>query len=92
MATHQVAKFCISSKLSYKRVVRRIGKYLKATVGKGMIFKPDGRRSLEWYTDADFFWGWDKADLGNPEVVLSKTGYMLMYANCPVLFCIELQT
>ena len=37
MATHQVAKFCINSKLSYKRVVRRIGKYLKATSDKGMI-------------------------------------------------------
>ena len=36
--------------------------------------------------------GWDKADSGHPEAVLSRTGYVLMYANCSVLFCSKLQT
>ena len=41
---------------------------------------------------ANFTGGWDKADSENPEAFLSRTGYVLMYANCPVLFCSKLQT
>ena len=90
MATYQVARFCIAPKLSYERAVHRIGRYLKATKDKEIIFTPDGDKGLECYVDADFAGGWDKADSGNPEAVLSRTGYVLMYANCPVLFCSKL--
>ena len=41
---------------------------------------------------ANFAGDWDKADSENPEAFLSRTGYVLMYANCPVLFCSKLQT
>ena len=92
MATYQVARFCIAPKLSHERAVNRIGRYLKATKDKEIIFTPDGDKGLECYVDANFAGGWDKADSGNPEVVLSKTGYVLMYANCPVLFCSIFQT
>ena len=57
-----------------------------------MIFTPNGDMGLEYYVDAAFAGGWDRADSGNPEAVLSRTGYVLMYATCPVLFCSKLQT
>ena len=72
--------------------MHRIGRYLKATKDKGMVFTPNGDKGLECYVDADFAGGWDKADSRNPEAVLSRTGYVLMYAKCPVLFCSKLQT
>ena len=92
MATHQASRFCIAPKLSHEKAVYRIGRYLKATKDKGMIFTPGGDKGLECYVDADFAGGWDKADSGNPETVLSRSGYVLMYANCPVLWCSKLQT
>jgi len=42
--------------------------------------------------DADFAGGWDKNNSGNPEAILSRTGYVLMYTKYPVLFCSKLQT
>ena len=54
MATHQTARFYLAPKLSRERVVHKIGRYLKATKDKGMIFTPNGDKGLECYVDADF--------------------------------------
>ena len=92
MAVHQAARFTNDPKLSHERAVHRIARYLKATKDKGIIYDPKSVKGVECYVDADFAGGWDKADSGNPEAVLSRTGYVLMYANCPVLWCSKLQT
>ena len=47
MATHQAARFSIDPKLSHKRTVRRISRYLKRTNSKGFIFRPKKERGLE---------------------------------------------
>ena len=47
---------------------------------------------MECYVDADFSGGWDKAGASNLEAVMSRTGYVIKYANCPVLWCSKLQT
>jgi hypothetical protein len=87
MAVHQAARFCINPKLSHERAVNRIGKYLLGTKGKGLLFKPDPKKGLECFVDADFAGGWNKADSSNAEAVLSRTGYVIMVhlhgaANC----------
>jgi hypothetical protein len=92
MACHQAARFTNDPKLSHERAVHRIARYLKATKNKGIIYDPKSVKGVECYVNADFAGGWDKADSGNPEAVLSRTGYVLMYANCPVLWCSKLQT
>jgi hypothetical protein len=57
----------------------------------GIIYKPDKTKGLEWYIDADFAGGWSQADDDNVENVLSPTSYVLMYANCPILWVSHLQ-
>jgi len=47
---------------------------------------------LECYVDADFAGGWNKADANNADAVMSRTGYVLMYAGCPLTWCSKLQT
>jgi hypothetical protein len=47
---------------------------------------------LECYVDADFTGGWSQAHSDNAENVLSRTGYILMYANCPIHWVSHLQT
>ena len=92
MATHQAARFCLDPRLSHERAVHRVGKYLLGTRDKGVIFKPDHTKGLECFVDADFAGGWHKADANNADSVMSRTGYVLMYAGCPLTWCSKLQT
>ncbi|KAL7485382.1 hypothetical protein ACHAW6_010994, partial [Cyclotella cf. meneghiniana] len=47
---------------------------------------------LEVFVDADFAGGWSSGNVHNPEVVLSQTGYVIMYAGCPITWSSKLQT
>ena len=88
-----IKTWCIhGAQLSHERAVHRIGTCLKATSDKEIILKPDGSRGIEWYVDADIAGGWDTADSGNSETVLSRTRHLIIYTNCPDLFCSKLQT
>jgi len=42
--------------------------------------------------DADFAGGWSSADTDDAENVMSRTGYVIMYANCPIFWASKLQT
>ena len=92
MAVHQAARFCIDPKLSNERAVKRIGRYLSGNQDKGLIFKPDPSMGVECYVDADFAGGWAKADADNSENVLSRTGFVIFYGGCPLLWASRLQT
>ena len=92
MATHQCARFTSDPKASHERAVRYIGKYLLGTKTRGIIYKPDPKKGIECFVDADFAGGWVKADADNPENVLSRSGFTLFYAGCPVMWSSKLQT
>ena len=92
MATHQCARFSSDPKLSHERAVKRIVRYLLDTQDKGLIFRPDKSRGLECYVDADFAGGWKDGDQTSPESVLSRTGFVIMYAGCPITWTSKLQT
>jgi hypothetical protein len=72
--------------------VKRICKYLLDTKDKGIIFKPDKSRGLECHVDADFAGGWVSGEHSNPESVLSRTGYVISYAGCPIYWKSKLQS
>ena len=42
--------------------------------------------------DADFAGGWKDSDHTSSESVLSRTGYVIMYAGCPITWTSKLQT
>ena len=92
MATHQCARFNNDPRLSHEQAVKRIGIYLLDTRDKGMIYRPDITRGLECYVDADFAGGWKDVNHNIPESVLSRTGFFIMYAGCPVTWGSKLQT
>jgi hypothetical protein len=70
----------------------RIGRYLLDTRKHGIIYMPDKSKGLECYVDADFAGGWSQADAENADNVLSRTDYIIIYANCPILWVSHLQT
>ena len=92
MPTHQCARFNNDPKLSHERAVKKIVRYLLDSRDKGIIFKPDLSKGLECFVDADFAGGWKDGDHSAPESVLSRTGYVIMYAGCPITWGSRMQT
>lgn len=84
MAVHQCARFNSDPKLSHEKAVKRIVRYLLATADKEITYSPDPNRGLECYVDADFAGGWSTGDVMNPECVMSCSGFVIMYAGCPI--------
>ncbi len=77
---------------SHELAILQIGCYLYDNAESGIIYKVDKSKGLEVYTDADFAGGWNNADSQNADNVLSRTGFVICYANCPILWCSKLQT
>ena len=46
---------------------------------------------MECYVDADFTGGWQQADADDTKNVISRTGLVIMYVNCPIFLSIKLQ-
>ena len=92
MAVHKTARFSINPMLSHEKAIMRLGRYLLDTRKRGVIYKPDKSKGLECYVDADFAGGWQQADAEDATNVMSRTGYIIMYANCPIHHVSRLQT
>ena len=91
-AVHQCARFCNDPKQSHRRAIKRIAKYWLGSKERGIVCRPDKTKGLECYADAYFAGSWDIGDSNNPENVMSCTGYIIMYAGCPVVWYSKLQT
>ena len=92
MAVNQCASFNNCPILSHERAIIRICQYLLLTKDKGMIFRPNRLLGLQCYVDADFAGGWIQVDADNADNLMPRTGYVIMYAGCPVLWSSKLQT
>ena len=57
-----------------------------------VVYRPYIERGIGYYVDAEFSGGWNEADANNAENVMSRTGYVITYMECPVLWCSKLQT
>ena len=84
METHQCAKFNNDPHLSHERAVKCIVRYLLSNRDNGMIYIPDTSQGLERYVDDDFAGAWENGDNDSPGSVLSRTGFVIMYAGCPI--------
>ena len=92
MAVHQTARFSVNPMRSHELAINRIGRYLVDNPDRGMVYNVDKTKGLEVYVDADFAGGWSAADANSADNVLSRTGFVICYANCPVIWCSKLQT
>ena len=57
----------------------------------GIVYKPNKYKGIECYVYADFSGGWAQSDSDNVENSMSRTGYVITYAGCPVLWCSKIQ-
>ena len=89
---HQCARFCSNPRASHGTAVKRIGRYLKHTPDAGLIFDPKGDHSLYAYCDADFAGTWTLKTSAQRSSALSRTGFVILYSGCPILWHSKLQT
>ena len=88
----------------HKRAVRHIAKYLVSTsthvdlpgsnrwlTTRGAVYRQDIEKFIECYVDANFSGGWAQL-YANAKNVIARTGYIITYARCTVLWCSNLQT
>ena len=54
--------------------------------------KPDRTQGLTCYVDADFAGNWTADQALDPRACLSRTGFVIFYANCPVIWQSKLQS
>ena len=91
-AVHQCARFTHVPKASHAEAIKRICRYLKGTLDKGVIMKPGTDPKLDCYADADFAGLWNVESDQDPVCVKSRTGYVIMFASCPVTWVSKLQS
>ena len=96
-AVHQCARFCNAPKRSHESSVKHILKYLlhvskNDELHQGLIYKPNHDKGIEVHVDAGFASDWDAEDCDEPTSVMSRTGYVITYANCPIIWASKLQT
>ena len=66
--------------------------YLKRTADKGITMTPNKSKGYECYIDANFAGIFNKLNASNPTSCLSQTGYVISYANCPILWSSKMQS
>ena len=92
-AVHQCARFSSNPKQSHANAVKYLCRYLAATKTKGLILRADHNKSFEVHVDCDFAGNWVKEDaMNDPSTAKSRTGYIISYGGCPVIWASKLQT
>ena len=91
-AVNQCARFTHDPKDSHATAGKRIIKYLQGTKDRGFVFRPTKDWKLNYYVDADFCGLWGSEDPNDPVVAKSRTGFVIMFAGCPLFWKSTLQT
>ena len=91
-SVHQCARFTHSPKNSHTLAVKRIIRYLKGTATKGMVIHPTDVYTVNCFVDADFAGLWGSENDHDPVCVKSRTGFVIIFTNCPLLWVSKLQS
>jgi hypothetical protein len=91
MPVYQTVRFLNDPKLVHEQAITQIGQYLLGTKEKGIKHKIDQSKGLECYVNANFAGGWDNTDPDNASNLMSRTGFVIKYADCPIYWKSKLQ-
>ena len=89
-AVHQCARFTHNTKLSHMTAVKRICRYIQGTKDNGLFFNPSKKLMVDCYADADFLGLWEHEDPQDLICGRSRTGFVVTFANCPLLLVSKL--
>ena len=72
--------------------MQRICRYLQGTNHNGLVLRPSEKLVVDCYADADFAGLWGHEYPQDPICARSITGFVVTFANCPLLWVSKLQT
>ena len=84
MVLHQTACFSNNTLFAHEKAIKRMGRYLCHTKKEGIVYNPYTSKGLECYADIDLSGGWSHDVAEDADNVMSRTGMIIMYANCPI--------
>jgi len=91
-ATHQCARFSSDPRKEHGKAVKWLGRCLRATRDKGVYIRPTDDAFKVW-ADADFSGNWIPEEAEDEsDTARSRSGYIMSYLGCPVLWKSQLQT
>ena len=90
-AVSQVARFTHSPKQSHATAVKTIVRYLSGTASKGTIIILPTTFGLTCFPDADFAGLFKRDPDDSPSSAKSRSGYIIKFCNCPLLWKSQLQ-
>ena len=90
-AVHQCARFCSNPRKPHYEAVKRIARYLAQTREAGLMLRP-GKPEMECFVDADFAGTWSKEFADDSSTALSRTGFVINFAGCPIIWASKMQT
>jgi hypothetical protein len=86
-AVNACAQYSINPKAPHAEAIRRICRYIKGTIDKGLVINPSTARiELDLYVDADYAGTWVNTEAESPASVKSRAGYIISLGNAPVLW------
>jgi hypothetical protein len=91
MATHQCARFLNNPTKIHQNAVKNICRYLLATQDKGITLHPNDSFELDSFVDSNFCGAWSHETSHRRESALSRTGYIVTFAGCPIHWISKLQ-
>jgi hypothetical protein len=90
-SVNQCARFTHCPRASHAKAVKHILRYLQGTKDKGLEFQLSNELSLDCFVDADFAGLWGQEDDQDPVCAKSRTGFLITFAGCPLLWGSKLQ-
>jgi len=94
-AVYQYARFCNGPKRCHEQAVKRILRYLihiTRTGDQGIGFRSDKTKSIDCYVDVSFTGERNTAWSDELSSIMSRIGYIILYANYPIVWTSKLQT
>ncbi len=92
-AVNCCARYIFCPKHLHKLALKHIGRYLKQTLDQGMVMNPSSNVcKIDAYPDADFAGMYGHEGHTDPACAKSWTGFIITFADCPVLWQSKLQT
>ncbi len=91
-ATNQIAKYSSDPREPHGEAIPHLVWYLKKTRNLGVCFKPNTKKGFECYYNAYFLGKWKSYAAVDPSIAKSRSGWVVFYAGCPIIWASKLQS
>ena len=91
-AVHCCARFMSCANSTHYVAAKRICRYLYGTRDKGLILTPKFENRLSAYVDSDFAGSWSRDTAHLRQSALSRAGFVITYAGCPIHWISKLES